>query len=70
MICRNVEDQKTTTKTEMVRHETSLHVPYLHGVGVGTETWEVDNVFAPDDLWFGSISYTNCAVLYNSYLDV
>ena len=69
MICRNVEDQKTTTKTEMVRYETSLHVPYLHGVGVGTQTREVGKVLPPDDLWFGSDTYMNCAVLCNSYLD-
>ena len=26
---------------------------------VGTETCEVDTVFPPDDLWFGSDIYTN-----------
>ena len=37
---------------------------------IGTKTCEVDNVFSPDDLWFGSNTYTNWAVLYNLYLDV
>ena len=30
----------------------------------------MDNVFPPDDLWFGSYTYTNYAVLYDLYLDV
>ena len=38
--------------------------------GIGTETYEVDNVFHPDDLWFGSDTNTNCAVIHNGYLDV
>ena len=44
--------------------------PEWPGKGIGTETCEVDNVFLTDDLWFGSDTYTNCAVLYKLYLDV
>ena len=35
--------------------------PIITGRGVGVETCEVDNVFPPDDFWFGSDTYTNCA---------
>ena len=31
---------------------------------IGFETCEVDNVFSPDDLWFGSEANTKCAVIY------
>ena len=35
-----------------------------------TEICEVDDVFPPNGLWFGSDTYTNCAVTYNLNLDV
>ena len=47
-----------------------VYLPIVTGRGVGTETCEVDNVFTPDDLWFGSHTYTNGAVLHNLYSDV
>ena len=40
------------------------------GRGLGTETCEVDNMFPPDDLGFGSYTNTNCGVMCDSYLDV
>ena len=35
--------------------------PVITGLGVGTKTCEVDNVFPPNDLWFGLDTYTGCA---------
>ena len=39
------------------------------GIFINT-VYEVDNVFPPDDLWFGSDTYTYCAGLYNLFSDV
>ena len=35
-------------------------VTMLVSIQVGTETCEVDNVFPPEELWFGSNTYMNC----------
>ena len=48
----------------------SIYLPLLIGRGLGTATFEVGNVFAPDDLWFGSDTNTHCEFLNNLYLDV
>ena len=36
----------------------------------GAETCEMDNVFPPDDLWFGSDTYTKRTFFYNLHIDV
>ena len=38
--------------------------------GIGTETCKVDSVFPSDDLCFSTDTDTNCAVVYNLYLEV
>ena len=35
--------------------------------GIGTDTCRVDDVFPPDDLRFGSDTYTKCALIYIYY---
>ena len=47
-----------------------LSGPLNTGRGIGTETCGVEEAFSPDDPWFGSDTYTNCAMIYNSYFDV
>ena len=46
----------------------SLSMPIITGRGVGTGTGKMDTVFPPGDLWFGSDTSTNYAVLYYLYL--
>ena len=51
-------------------HGASTYVcPLNTGRGIGTETFKADNVFRSDDIWFGSDADTNCAVVYDLYLD-
>ena len=38
------------------------------GRGIGIETCEVNVVFPPDDIWFGSDTITKCAVIYDSII--
>ena len=40
------------------------------GRGIGTDTCGMGDVFPTDDRWFGSETYTNCAVVCDLYLDV
>ena len=40
------------------------------GLGGGGGGGEVETGVSPDDLWFGSDAYMNCALIYNPYLDV
>ena len=42
----------------------NIYLSIITGGGVGTKTHEVDDVFPPDDLWFGSDIYSKCTVLY------
>ena len=45
-----------------------LSIPLITGRGIGTKTR--GDVFTPDDLWFGSDTYMNCALIYDLHLDV
>ena len=48
------------------------HVSFLLTTdrGISTETCGADDLFPPNELWFGSEIDTNCAVVYNLHLDV
>ena len=37
-------------------------LPIITSRGIGTDTCEVDNVFPPDDFWFGADTYINYTV--------
>ena len=47
-----------------------LSAPLITGRGIGTETFGVGDVFSPDDVWFASDTYTNCALIYDLHLEV
>ena len=49
---------------------TNLSTPLITGRGLGTETYGVGDVCLPDDLWFGSDTYTTCALVCNLHLEV
>ena len=39
------------------------------GRGIGTKTCAVEDVIPPDDLWFGTNTYSNYALIYNLYVN-
>ena len=52
------------------RHGAGTFVcPLNTGRGIGNETCKVDKCVSPHDLWLGSNTNMNCAVICNSYLD-
>ena len=53
---------KDMDEVNIYRH---ICLPIIPGRGVDTETCRVDDVFAPNDIWFGSGTYPNMFLYFD-----